>query len=534
MAEKENKIMLSEQELFDVMSFAQQIYNAGNVYGAVTPSLLNNNLNLLNNKSNVPKSGDVEKALVNYIDNATALQEYTDFAESFDMIFKRILNYYVNMLSFNLSYAPVNVQDAEEYESEEFKADKRRVEKFLRAFDYKEEFRKVLKNVLKSETYYTWLRTNSGKTADLEQEPEKVKKLSKYTLQVMPQTHCMITGYSELGLLYDVDMNYFLKAGVDINQFDPIFKKYFNETYGENKNPKYNPIAPFGNRNGTFAMWHQTSPEVGAWAFKFDSSNFNSTPFLAPMVKNVLTDNEVKALQNDANIIAAHGILAGEIPLLDKQKSGQVADAMAWKPSTFKTFMQLVSAGLDKNVKAVAMPAENIHFYQYENKNPEMLSDQLKITSGSGASASRIIYSSDKVSQAELEAQITNDYNIVARMYSQFEAFLNYYINRKLKKYKYEFSFSGSTYAFINEPRNKAIMDLANVGIVLNPTVYAGLINMKPYEFEASLKEGHYGELTKLLTPLMSLHNQTKDSGRPKSDSSDLTDGGSIARDYDE
>lgn len=71
------------------------------------------------------------------------------------------------------------------------------------------------------------------------------------------------------GLLWDFDMNYFLQPGVDIDGFDPAFKKYYNNVFGDNQNPwHYIPTNPLDSREGIFATWTQTSPDDGAWCFK--------------------------------------------------------------------------------------------------------------------------------------------------------------------------------------------------------------------------------------------------------------------------
>ena len=62
-------------------------------------------------------------------------------------------------------------------------------------------------------------------------------------------------------------MMYFLKPGVSIDGFDPVFKKYYNKIFGSKDGVNnYNPTNPFPKRDGTYAMWTQTSPTDGAWA----------------------------------------------------------------------------------------------------------------------------------------------------------------------------------------------------------------------------------------------------------------------------
>ena len=80
-----------------------------------------------------------------------------------------------------------------------------------------------------------------------------------------------------------------------------------------------------------------------------------------------------------------------------------------------------------------------------------MYDNRLKTTAGKGASTSSMVYSSDKSSQSEIEAQIMNDFMFVEKMYRQFENMLNYYGNKKTKIYKFSCKFSGCTQPMIRE-----------------------------------------------------------------------------------
>jgi hypothetical protein len=254
---------------------------------------------------------------------------------------------------------------------------------------------------------------------------------------------------------------------------------------------------------------------------------------LSSMIRNVLTNQEMEALQRDINFITAKGILAGEIPLMDKQKSGEVTDAMAYKLTTLSKFMQAVKMGLEKNISAVAMPTKDVDFYQYENKNPDMYSKQLETSSGVGASASRLIYSSGKMSESEIQNAILTDYSLMKRVYTQFNNFMDFYVNKKTRKYKFNFIFSGCNYNFAREAEKKNLLDLAQVGVVLNPSAYSKIVGMKPHDFDRALSEGHYGDMTDKLSMLLSIHTQSGNVGQgaPKKSETEISDSGSDARD---
>lgn len=190
----ENEALLSEEQVNSVMQYAAGLYASERFgFGAYSPWMSNSLLVGLNNDSKIPTSKKIKDALGNAAENAEVLQSYTSFMRHFDAIFERTLYSYVNALSMDITIHCNNAYTKAEYQSEEYKADKRRFYEFLEKFDYKKEFHNVLMNVMTHETYYTWFRkTKWG------------NKGMKLALQTMPQNYCMLTGYWEKGMLFDL------------------------------------------------------------------------------------------------------------------------------------------------------------------------------------------------------------------------------------------------------------------------------------------------------------------------------------------
>lgn len=258
--------LLNKEQVNLVVEFSDALRNYGWAEGFWSPWESNRLLKDLTGQqiTNIDTAqtlGNLRKALGNYKENITEIQGYMDFANSYDMLFARTVESYINSLSFDLQVICTNAYSKEEYSSSEYIEDKKRINEFLLKFDYKKEFRNVVQQVLLRETFYTWFRkTKWG------------NKGMKFALQILPQDRCMLTGYWERGLLFDFDMSYFLMAGTDIDGYDPAFKKYYNRVFGGNPTiSDYRPTNPLNERNGTYAMWTQTSPEDGAWA-KFNNS----------------------------------------------------------------------------------------------------------------------------------------------------------------------------------------------------------------------------------------------------------------------
>ena len=483
---QESREMLSVEQaewLKEVaVAFSNTLLNDGNISNIYTPSLLNQNLINLNNNPLTPTYNKLVEALNNAKFQAKTLQGYQEWMEYAEITFKRLLEYYANILAFDLSYTCINIKDKKEYSSAKYKKDKQKIEDFLIKFNYKKEFLKVVRQMLRSESAFYWLRNNNDTVNPT------------YTLQLMPQEYCLITGAWEKGYLYDFNMNYFLQPGIDINGYDEVFKEFMKVMYGGGENVVYNykPSNTFDKRTGTFAYWTQTSPiymhhglPSGAWVFKLDDSNFNDVPMLASLMRDAIMNIPARKLQYDKDALGAYAYLIGEIKMLKANE----ANATAFDPVRLGTLLQIVKNALDKHIVVGAMPAEENKWYQFKDENTMMAETQIKTTLASGAGASRILYASDKMSQEEIRNAILSDYNVMKKIYSQFNNFLDFYANQLTKHYKFKFSFDGSTYGFEREWRKEGIMKLATTGIVLNSTAFASAFGYDPVMFSYMLKE---------------------------------------------
>ena len=310
------------------------------------------------------------------------------------------------------------------------------------------------------------------------------------------------------------------QAGTDIDGYDPAFKKYYNRVFGGNPSiANYRPTNPLNDRNGTYAMWTQTSPEDGAFCFKFNTSDFYSTPFLAPYLKSALSNDQIARMQYDKDVAEAYAILAGEIETFDTAKSGTQSDQTVFKPSTLAGFMAKAKAGLENSAKLAAMPLKNLKWYQFEDKNADMYDNQLITSAATGTGLSRVIYSSDRMSNAEIEAAMNENYQTMKPLYYQFSNFMEFFANKLTKKYKFKFIFDGATYRYEREARFDKISKLADKGIVLAPSAWASVIGMNPALFENSLMESKASGWTENLQLLLNSNTTAqKSSGRPTTD----------------
>jgi hypothetical protein len=147
--------LLTESQVWDVIEFARNMspyYN--NVF---TPDLVNQRMQDINMNPMSATQDLIDKALLNPKQNEDDLIGFSHSFELNDMMYKRMLYYLGNMLSFDLTYTCVNAESAD-YKSKDYKKDLIEVYDFLDRFDIKKEFKKVLRQLIRQEVFYCVLR----------------------------------------------------------------------------------------------------------------------------------------------------------------------------------------------------------------------------------------------------------------------------------------------------------------------------------------------------------------------------------------
>ena len=73
--------------------------------------------------------------------------------------------------------------------------------------------------------------------------------------------------------------------------------------------------------------------------------------------------------------------------------------------------MAKAKAGLSSTIKLAALPLKNLEWYQFQDNNKEMYKTQEAVSAAVGTGLSRVIYSTDRMSNAEVEAAKDETYN---------------------------------------------------------------------------------------------------------------------------
>lgn len=485
---------LTPAEVYNVLEFAQEYYKAAlmksndskNSYPMTfTPQLTNQRLSSIGVSRETTDTFDYKSAFANLIDSQESLVGYSEFLGLTDAVSKRTASYLGNLPAFDYTFVCTNAYDEKDYKSEEYKEDLKAVKQFLAHFNPQAQFISVHRRTLKTDAYFGVFRTD----------------YENFSFQELPYDYCKIVGRNpDWGYIFDFDMEWFLHQGLSINQYPSAFKRLWRNAFGGNVDiTDYNPANPLKNRNGSFSLWAQTSPlpsEGNFVCFKFNSDIFATIPFLTTLFGDAANKDLVRALQNDAYIIASQKILIGLIPLLKEQKSGAVRDAVAISPKTMGAFLGLLKQGLSNAVKISGVPFSDVKDISFSLPTTNMY-DQYNASEASNAGAtSRFVYTSDKLSAAEVKYNALIDQMISEQVYPQYSVWLSTMINGLTKKYKFAFTFVGTR--FDREERLNQAEKLANRGIFIDQ-LYASAIGKNKFELEALMLMSKHSSFYDLL-----------------------------------
>lgn len=513
---RDEEPLVSEQAVFDVLDMAKQVYAfpnqvLGGGIGPYTPQLINSLMQNVNMNPLQATSADIEKALQDPKNSEQQLIGYTEWLELNSMLFKRIMGYFANLLSFDFNYICMNIKKESDYKGDAYKKDLKVVEEFFDKFNHKKEFKTVMKEILRSEAFFGILREEG----------------EKFIIQQLPQQYCLITGRYDYGLLFDFDYYWFTQGGIDIEMYPYIMQKTFNQIIEKRQN-EYNPSSELNERTGGFALWHQTSPQDGFVAFKFSPELATRIPLLSPLMPNIVLEPVIRTLQHNAYIAEATKIIYGEVPLL-KETAQKLKDNIAISAKNLGRFLSLVQSALPSAIKVAAAPLNNTKPISFDGNN-EIFDSYLKTSAASSGINSRLLYSVDRQNVQETKASLDIDQNMLRLVYMQFAEFLEYHINRKTKKYKFKIIFEGFETSIDRDERFEKANKLGEQGIVLDQK-YASAMGMNPFDFRRMLEETRANDFVKNLTPILKSSQMPADEGgRPQKNEGDLSDSGSDTR----
>ena len=507
---------ISEKETWDVIEFARNL--AGTYPTVFNPDLVNSRMKDVTMNPLAGEETEIGRALADPKNSELPLRGFSEYFEYTNMVYKRTLHYLGNMLAFDLVPICTNAT-AEDYKSPAYKKDETKLFDFLDKFDYKNEFIKITRQMLRQDAYFGFFRCDG----------------SRYVFQELPINYSKITGRFEHGYLFDFNMMWFMsQTGVDINMYPPIFQKSLQRIMDGKNNGSFPSSAP-DSRTGEWSYWTQTSPEDGLWAFKMNQEQIGQVPYFAPMFPDVVMAPLIRNLQKSRYIIEASRILVGIVPMMKDAKSGNVKDMFALSPEAMGKFANLFRQGLSKEIQVAIGPFEKVESIDFHTTDYNLFESYNKNLSAQTGINSRLLFSVDKQNAVETQASINVDEMVMTYLYPQFNHFMEYWANKFTKKFKFKFVFEGTNFDANREKRQKQVMALAATGIVMEEKI-AAAHGMAPQDMRRLMEKAKATKFDENCILLLNQFTQpagegTKPAGgRPQKSSSELSDSGQATR----
>ena len=189
------------------------LYSVSNRY--YTPDIINSVMKRMNNTPVAPKStADILEALATTNESERILRDYATFFEINNVFYKRLVHYNAELPAFNLTFDCFNANEAEDYNSSVFKKDLAVVDNFCSRTNIRQEFRRIVSQIIRQGVYYGVFRDEG----DI------------YTWQELPAGFSKITGDSNIGKLFSFNFAYFIEDyGANIDMYPKVFHKDYSQ-----------------------------------------------------------------------------------------------------------------------------------------------------------------------------------------------------------------------------------------------------------------------------------------------------------------
>lgn len=473
---------LTEEEVWDMVAFARSY--AGSMYGQgyLTPDLISARMRDITLNPMAATEDSLNTALTSPKDNELQLRQFSQDFELRSMVYKRLVAYMADMLAFDITYT--SNAEIKDYDTPKYKKDLKTVEDTLEKFPYKKELGIAVKQMIRNDAFFACIR-DAGEN---------------YVLQELPADYCKITGRWSGGFLFSFNMYWFLIPGVDINMYPDFFKKKYREIWLNPNKPKaYLPSLPPEIRDTSWIYWVDVPIDVGV-CFKYSPELATRLPYFTPLFSDLILQSLMRNLQKNANMAAASKMIIGQVPMLQKDIKATVKDSIAISPDLLGKFMALIKTAINEAIKVAAAPLEDLQGISFDSEN-EIYDSYLKTTLASSGVNTNLIFTSDiKPNVLETQLSLNVDEQMMTDLYEQFNIFMNHFVNRFTKSFRFKFNFEGTQFFLNRQQRLETQTTLFNFGIVL-PQKIAAAIGMKPAQFRKHMEESKATGFMDLLTP---------------------------------
>ena len=486
--EDQEDILLSKEDVEYVLNFARSSMGiTGQAY--LSPHMINARMQDVTLNPSRATEKDIVDALKSPKSSEEKLQSFSQDFEVQSQIYKTLLEYKSNILAFDLTYDCINIKKYSDYTSIKYRKDLDILKEFLDKFDYRREFKIAVQEMIRNDTFFCTPRFDG----------------EQYVLQELPNSvdWTLITGRWDYGLLFSLNMYWFMQSGIDLDFYPIFFKKKYNDLFvgGKTEKAYMPPIDPRSRGRSSYIYWQDIPPSEG-WAWKMNTSMATRLPLYSGLFLDLLEQSTMRTLQKNINMANAAKLVIGEIPLLNKTSQTSNRDQFSISAKNLGEFLALVKAAIGSAIKTAAVPLTNVQGIDFTADN-ELYSSYVKNTLASSGTNTNLLFTSEiKQNSIETQLALNVDENQMRALYPDFEKFINYHVNKLTKNFKFKIRFEGTNFYNDKTRRMDDQTKLMAQGIVL-PQKIAASLGMNPFEFQRQLDEARASKFVDNLTPVI-------------------------------
>ena len=382
-------------------------------------------------------------------------------------------------------YLPQYV-DNSEAKTDEYKRERRFVDKFCKKLDPYKHGRIITQQTLDEGKIFRYMRYVIDKPHN---------KVNAVDLQELPSDYCKIVGRnSDSYWTVAFDMTYFWRAGTSVDQFAPIFRQYFemlmsvtdvvsrkktnNRVINMAKAARLkNPNISAEKINGQYYFW-VTLPTNECFTFGTDFTSPLQASMLMGLFLTGADLSQYEYLQKQLLQVPLYAILTGEIPYHD-EKNSKKDDDTKLSPTGLtyyqNLFYQILNSNDTSGVDFFAAPVENMKLQTLDTApNATDIVTRAYQDFNTKAGVTGIMSTTDKPMAALVASSQKIEAQYATLIYSEFMNMMN--VTFEVLNLKYEWRFFMFGDIFSDADRLKAAKEGMTLGILADTYIYNALL----------------------------------------------------------
>ena len=468
----------------------------------------------------------IEDMLKNAQNNEQSLRQVSSGLNFTSYPFYKLKTTIASIPTYRWYYMPQYI-DRTQARSEEFKRERRFIDKFCKRLDPSKHGRIITQQTLDEGKVFRYMRYNYDKSSN---------NVYGVDLQELPSDYCKIVGRNS-DSYYSVAFNfvYFWQPGTSVEQFDPIFKDYFSmlmdsteivpyrkknggkvinmakasQVIGKNPNVSIEKVA------GDYYFW-VTLPTDCCFTFGIDFSNALQASMLMGLFLTGADLSQYEYLQKQLLQVPLYALLTGEIPYHDEKQS-KAEDDYRLSPTGLAYYQSLFYKMMDTNdtsgVDFFAAPLKNMQLHALDsapNATDIVTKSYQDFLTKAGING--IIATTDKPMAALVASTQKVESQYASLIYSQFMNMMNRTFERMNLNYDWRFVMFGDVFG--DNERLKAAKEGMTLGIMADAYIYNALLGRTLEDDLATGAEMVESGIMELRIPLKSSYTASGGDGK--------------------